>query len=97
MTDFIMQHLLTLILFAPVGGMLAVMLVPGKRKQMVRWVALLASIVPLGLSIVLWACYDSTTAGFQFEDQASWYVAIRSSYHVGVDGISVPMIVLTTL
>jgi len=97
MADFITQHLLTLILFAPVAGMLAVMLVPGERKQTVRWVALLASMVPLGLSIVLWAGYDSGAAGFQFEERATWYTAIRSSYHVGVDGISVPMIVLTTL
>ena len=72
MIDFMMQHLLTLILFAPVVGVLAVMLVPTERKQTLRLVALLASIVPLVLSIVLWARYDSGAAGFQFEEQAPW-------------------------
>ena len=97
MNGFIMQRLLTLILFAPVAGMLAVMLVPSERKQAVRWVALTASMVPLMFSILLWVYFDNGATGFQFEEQTEWYTAIRSSYHLGVDGLSVPMSLLTTL
>ena len=97
MNEFIMQRLLTLILFAPVVGMVAVMLVPSERKQAVRWVSLVASLVPFGLSVLLWVNFDNGATGFQFEEQAEWYTVIRSSYHLGVDGISVPMILLTTL
>ena len=95
--NFLNQHLLTLILFSPVLGMLAVILVPGEQKQSVRHAAFVSSLIPLALSIILWFNYDYSIAGFQFEEQAQWYTAISSSYHVGVDGISVPMILLTTL
>ncbi|MFQ5407017.1 MAG: NuoM family protein [Anaerolineales bacterium] len=95
--QFIADHLLTLILFAPLAGAVAVMLTPGDQKRAVRWVALLGSLVPLGLAITLWFSYNATGGGFQFEEQATWYAAINASYHLGVDGISVPMILLTTL
>ena len=67
MNEFIMQRLLTLILFAPVVGMVAVMLVPSERKQAVRWVSLVASLVPFGLSVLLWVNFDNGATGFQFE------------------------------
>ena len=97
MMNLLNENLLTLILFSPVLGMLAVMLVPGEQKQLVRHVALVSSLITFALSIILWFSYDSSVSGFQFEEQAQWYTAISSSYHVGVDGISVPMILLTAL
>ena len=97
MMNLLNENLLTLILFSPVLGMLAVMLVPSEQKQLVRRVALVSSLITFALSIILWFSYDSSVSGFQFEEQAQWYTAISSSYHVGVDGISVPMILLTTL
>jgi NADH-quinone oxidoreductase subunit M len=45
----------------------------------------------------LWFGYEAAISGYQFVEQAVWYEAIGSSYHVGVDGISVPMVLLTTL
>lgn len=95
--ELISYRLLTLILFSPLLGAFVVMLVPGSQKGTIRWTALLTSLVPLGLTILLWARYSASAGGFQFEERASWYDAINSSYHLGVDGISVPMILLTTL
>ena len=95
--DFISERLLTLILFSPLVGAVAVMLVPADQKRTVRWIALLASIIPLGLSIALWFSYNASAGGFQFEEQETWYAAINATYHLGVDGISVPMILLTTI
>lgn len=89
------QHLLTLILFTPLAGMALVALVPSDQKQAIRWVAFLASLVPLALSIVLWFSYSPAIGGFQFEQQSPWYAAINATYHVGVDGVSVPMVLLT--
>ena len=52
------ERLLTLILFTPLLGVLAVMLVPGDLKKGIRWTALISSLVPLGLSILLWFNYQ---------------------------------------
>ncbi|MDF1500942.1 MAG: NADH-quinone oxidoreductase subunit M [Anaerolineales bacterium] len=94
---FLQEHILSLILFSPVAGALLVFLVPGDRVRSIRWVAFLASLVPLGLSLWLWFAFDPGMQGYQFVEQAIWYEAINSSYHLGVDGISVPMVLLTTL
>ncbi|NIS80688.1 MAG: NADH-quinone oxidoreductase subunit M [Anaerolineales bacterium] len=94
---FIQEHLLSLILFSPTLAAALVLLMPRDKVRLIRWVATLASLVPLALSIWLWVVYDSSTPGFQFVERASWYDAIGSSYFLGVDGISISMVLLTTL
>jgi NADH-quinone oxidoreductase subunit M len=94
---FLGEHLLSIILFSPIVGALFLLLVPSERKQTIRWLAFLISLVPLGFSLWMWFGYDAGMPGYQFVEQAVWYEAIESSYHVGVDGISVPMVLLTTL
>ncbi|MCJ7707486.1 MAG: hypothetical protein MUO38_07695, partial [Anaerolineales bacterium] len=95
--DFIQSHILSLILFTPTAAAVLVLLLPRERVGLVRWVAFLASLVPLGLSIGLWFAYDASQAGYQFVERAAWYQAVNSSFHLGVDGISLPMTLLTTL
>ncbi|HEX2980594.1 MAG TPA: NADH-quinone oxidoreductase subunit M, partial [Anaerolineaceae bacterium] len=95
--DFIANHLLTLILFIPTLAALLVLLLPKDRVNLIRWVTLVASLIPLALSILLWFSFDRSAAGFQFQEQYIWYPAINASYHVGVDGISLTMVLLTTL
>ena len=95
--DFISTHLLTTILFFPVLAALVILFIPGDQVKAIRWTALLASLVPLGLSIWLWLGFDSTAAGFQFEEQYEWYAAINSTFHIGVDGLSLSMVLLTVL
>ena len=95
--NFISDHLLTLILFSPALVALVVLLVPSGNKQALRWTALIGSLIPFGLSLGLWAGFVPAGAKFQFTEQANWYPAIGSSYHVGVDGIALTMVVLTTL
>ena len=90
-------NLLSLILFWPVLVALAMLFLPQQEKKLLRWVALLGSLVPLGLSIYLWFQFEPGTAGFQFEEKLAWYQVIGSSYHVGVDGLSLSMVFLTTL
>lgn len=94
---FIQDHILSLILFSPILAAVVVLLLPKEKTALIRWVATLASLVPLGLSIWLWSAYDPTSVGFQFVERAVWYEAIGSSYFLGVDGISVSMVLLTTL
>lgn len=94
--DFIDNHLLTLILFIPTLVALGLVFVPAERVKVFRWAALVASLLSFALSIYLWLGFE-TAAGFQFEEKVTWYQALNSSYHLGVDGISLPMVLLTTL
>lgn len=95
--DFISTHLLTTILFFPVAAALVIFFIPSDQVKAIRWTALIASLVPLGLSIWLWFLFDPNKAGFQFQEVYPWYEAIYSSFHVGVDGLSLTMVLLTTL
>jgi NADH-quinone oxidoreductase subunit M len=95
--DFVLDNLLTLILFTPLVGMAVILLLPGDEKKLVRWIALLFSLVSLAFALVLWVRYDIGVPGYQFEQKAIWYAPINASFHLGVDGVSVSMILLTTI
>ncbi len=94
--DFIKANLLTVITFTPLIGMALVLLTPQHRARLIQWGSIAFSLIPLGLAILMWAGYDTAQGGFQFREQAVWFPQVNASYHVGVDGISMPLIVLTT-
>jgi len=96
MMDFINTHLLSLILFLPTLVALVLFFLPKDEMKLIRWAALVGSMLPLALSLVLWFSFKSDVAGFQFEEQYTWYEAINSSLHLGVDGLSLTMVLLTT-
>jgi NADH-quinone oxidoreductase subunit M len=95
--EFIRDHLLTLILISPVLGALITLFLPKDNLKLIRWFAVIVSLIPLAFSIFLWFEYDAMQPGYQFVEQVPWYEVVNSSYHLGVDGISVPMILLTAL
>lgn len=95
--DFIANHLLTLILFLPALGALVMFFLPSEPKGLHRWIAFITSLLTLILSLVLWMRFDRGAAGFQFQEQYAWYDAIRASFHVGVDGLGLTMVLLTSL
>src|SRR5215213_8796514 len=67
----------------------------GSRDGFVRQVALVASLAVFGLTLLLWARFDASSAEFQMVERVSWIPAFGIDYHVGVDGISLLLIVLT--
>ncbi len=95
--DFINTHLLSTILFFPVFAALVILFFPKEQVALIRWTALLSSLVPFGLTVWLWTMFDPQAAGFQFEEIYPWYEAIHSSFHLGIDGLSLSMVLLTTL
>ncbi len=95
--DFINAHLLSLILFLPALVALVIFFLPKDAMKLVRWAALVGSLFPFALSLVLWFSFNSNVAGFQFEEQYTWYEAINSTFHLGIDGLSMTMVLLTTL
>jgi NADH-quinone oxidoreductase subunit M len=88
---------LTLITFIPLVGAILVALIPGKREREIKAFSTIVSLVPLALSIIAWAFYDQDIKGMQFEEAAKWIPTLNAYYHLGVDGISLPLVFLTTL
>jgi NADH-quinone oxidoreductase subunit M len=95
--QFLNEHLLSLILFIPTFAALIMLFLPTEEFKLHRWFAFSASLIPLALTIYLWTQFDPNRTGFQFEKSYVWYEAIHSSFHVGIDGISLSMVLLTTL
>ena len=95
--DFINNHMLSVILLFPVLAALVILFLPKEDNKLIRWSALLASLVPFAFSVFLWTRFDSTAVGFQFTEKYIWYEAIHSSFFIGVDGLSLTMVLLTTL
>lgn len=95
--DFVANHLLSLILFSPVLAIAVVFLLPKEQEKLIRWVSFAFSFLPLAFSLLAWFNFDAGRAGFQFEEKYVWYSAIHSYFHLGIDGISLTMVLLTTL
>lgn len=93
--------LLSMTIFLPLLGVLVICLNWGNseivRANNARWVALWTSLVTFGLSLILWWNFNETASEFQFEDKFQWIPLLNVSYHVGVDGISLPLLMLSTL
>lgn len=93
-----MNHwILTAITFTPLLGCLAIMFIPREKGTAIKVTALLFSLPPLVLSIMLWFLYDWKHGGMQFMVSAPWIRDLGVAYKMGVDGLSVPMIFLTAL
>ncbi len=95
--NFISIHLLSTILFFPMLSAVAMLFLPKGENKLFRWFAFGASLVPFALTLVAWFQFKSDQPGFQFEETYIWYQAIGSSLHLGVDGLSLTMVLLTTL
>jgi NADH-quinone oxidoreductase subunit M len=88
--------LLSLLVWLPIVGGLVVLALGESRVALGRWVALVTSLVALALSVPLYQGFDTSTASFQFVEQLPWIPVFNATYHLGVDGISLPLILLTT-
>ena len=89
---------LTTILFLPVAGAVLIAFVLANRDRLIKWTAALFTFVPLALSLILFALFDRSpeAAGLiQFQEKALWIAPINAYYHLGVDGLSLPLMVLT--
>jgi NADH-quinone oxidoreductase subunit M len=92
--------MLSLIVFVPLIGAVMVLLAGGRgdrpeREPLVRMVALAVSLVAFALTLVLWWRFDPSSAEYQFVEQRAWIPAFGIQYYIGVDGISLFLIVLT--
>jgi NADH-quinone oxidoreductase subunit M len=89
--------LLSILLILPVAGAILVALLPRGRDGLVKGAALATTLVVLALSLPLYFNFQTGAPGFQFEEVRAWIPALGINYHVGVDGISLFLVLLTTL
>ena len=87
--------ILSVIVFTPIVAGILILLIPGNRKTEVRVTALAAATFAMLLSVWVYISYDQSAGGYQFQELAEWLPALGISYHVGVDGISAPLVLLT--
>ncbi|MBI5187997.1 MAG: NADH-quinone oxidoreductase subunit M [Nitrospirae bacterium] len=101
MEQVIMNNLnypiLSTIIFLPVFGALLLLLISRSRESLIKWVALTVTIVTFILSIPLFTNFDKSTYKMQFVERHDWIPAWNIKYYLGVDGISILLVLLTTL
>jgi len=91
------QHLLSIVLLTPMAGLLVLLFIPSKSKDLIRIWANLAGLAGFLVSLPLVSRFQTGVAGFQFEERADWIPTLGAHYHLGMDGISLLLVMLTTL
>lgn len=91
------DHLLSLVLFTPLAGLLILLFIPSRQKGMIKVWANTAAFAGFLISLPLAARFDKSVAGFQFVERAAWIPSLGAQYLIGIDGISLLLIMLTTV
>src|SRR5512134_183074 len=87
--------ILSVLLWLPTAAGVLLLLLGERSDATARWLALAASLATFAVSVVLWRDFDAGTAAMQFVEREPWIGAFNAWYALGVDGISMPLIVLT--
>jgi NADH-quinone oxidoreductase subunit M len=88
--------ILSLITFLPVAGALLLLFFNKGSVGLIRGWTLAVTVVAFALSLPLWAGFDPTNGGMQFQERATWIAGLGIQYYVGIDGISLFLVLLTT-
>jgi NADH-quinone oxidoreductase subunit M len=92
-----MDHYLSLILFTPLAGAILLLFIHKQNESLIRLIANVVAGVGFLVSVPLWFWFDPSSAAFQFVERLPWIPSIGAEYHLGVDGLSTLLILLTTL
>jgi NADH-quinone oxidoreductase subunit M len=91
---------LSAIVFVPVIGAILIALIPGLSEKTIKWTAAIFTFISMALAVYLFVIFERSQGfdgGMQFEGKVSWIPAINAFYHVGVDGISLPLVLLMAI
>ena len=91
------QFYLTLVTFMPILGALGILLVPKERSEVVKIIAAAAAGVQLWIALMILFAFDPNATSMQFVEQYAWIDTFNIQYHLGIDGLSMPMVLLTAL
>ena len=88
---------LSALIIVPAAAAALVMLIPERRRELVRPLGVILSLLPLPLAVLLFMEFERGEAGFQFVERVVWIEQLGVAWHLGVDGISLLLVVLTTV
>ena len=91
------EHLLSIVLLTPLAGMFLLMFIPGTKATLIKLWANLVAVVGFVLSVGLVCRFDRAAAGFQYIEKADWIPSLGVKYYIGMDGISLLLVMLTTV
>jgi NADH-quinone oxidoreductase subunit M len=89
-------NIVSAVIFLPLLGAALIAFIPGLKRNWIRTLALIFTAVTFALGITIFIGFDRSSSGMQFEEITSWIPAMNAFYHVGLDGLSMPLFVLTT-
>ncbi|MFA7077556.1 MAG: NADH-quinone oxidoreductase subunit M [Syntrophomonas sp.] len=89
--------ILSITLLVPILGAILIMIVPREQEKPIRYIAAVSTLISLALSLIVFFGYDKALAGMQFVETIPWVKDLGVSYALGVDGISIPLLLLTNL
>ena len=92
-----MSHALTLITFIPLIGMVLILALPDAMKSYFKWIAVVATVPQVLIAAYLFQHFDRATTAIQFAEKTPWMPAFHITYFLGVDGISISMVLLTAI
>src|SRR2546426_6001254 len=96
MSQWYADHALNLVTYLPLAGALGLLLIDKNKKSLIIHAATWIALADFLLSVPLFFMYDASQGGFQFQNKASWIPSIGVQYYVGIDGISLLLLLLTT-
>ena len=91
-----MEHILSIVLFTPLVGLLVLLFIPSSNARAIKWFANATAFVGFLVSLPLVFQFDRTK-DFQFVEKASWIPTLGATYHIGIDGLGLLLVMLTTL
>ncbi len=91
------SQILSWLIWLPVIGMMAILLIPNRLTNTIKITAAIATGLQLTLAVVLWFSFDRSSGTFQFMEYHQWIPSFNIFYSLGVDGLSLPMVLLTAL
>jgi len=92
-----MENILSWIIWLPIIGMVAIAFIPRERDDLIKISAAVITGIQFLFTIVLWRNFDAGNGGMQFMERAEWIPSFNITYILGVDGLSLPMVILTAL
>ena len=89
--------LLSILTVLPLAGALITLALGGRNKDLARWSALVFGFAALALTLIVWCHFDSTSGGVQFQERHLWISPLGVEYHVGIDGLGLLMLLLSSI
>jgi NADH-quinone oxidoreductase subunit M len=91
------EHLLSIVLFTPLAGLAVLLFLPAAQKNLIRVWANIAGLAGFAVSLLLLVRFDKNASGFQMVEKLDWIPSLGVKYFLGIDGISLLLVMLTTL